>query len=193
MALAHELVMNENFEFQDFPDNSIEKHVKEIVHKAFWDRLREDLESTPPVYIHTLNLLVELKENLLGLLLPHHRSLRSQINGFLDVDLIKQQIEHDALDLKQYAQTVIDILANLCAPVRDDQVQGLLDVTGFVDIFREIFKVIDLMKMDMANFQIQALKPQLLQQSIEYERIKFKQYLETNPGLSMEGISVTTV
>lgn len=39
------------------------------------------------------------------------------------------------------------------------------------------------MKMDMANFQLQALKPQLLQQSIEYERTKFKQYLETKPGI----------
>ena len=52
-------------------------------------------------------------------------------------------------------------------------------------IFREIFKVIDLMKMDMANFQLKALKPQLLQQSIEFERTKFKQYLETNPGIKL--------
>lgn len=38
------------------------------------------------------------------------------------------------------------------------------------------------MKIDMANFQLQTIKPQLLQQSIEYERKKFAQYLEANPG-----------
>ena len=49
-------------------------------------------------------------------------------------------------------------------------------------IHREIFSVIDLLKMDMANFQLQAIKPQLLQQSVEYERKKFKDYLERNPS-----------
>ena len=45
-----------------------------------------------------------------------------------------------------------------------------------------MFGVIDVMKLDMANFELQAVKPRLLQQSVEYEREKFKQYLEANPG-----------
>ena len=40
------------------------------------------------------------------------------------------------------------------------------------------------MKIDMANFQLQAVKPYLLQQSLEYERNKFKQYIQANPGTS---------
>lgn len=79
-----------------------------------------------------------LLQNLLGLLLPQHKSLRSMINEFLDVELIKQKIEHDALDLQQYAQAVVDILSKLCAPVRDEQVQALLNVTSIVDMFRYI-------------------------------------------------------
>ena len=48
--------------------------------------------------------------------------------------------------------------------------------------FREVFTLMDAMKVDMANFQLQAIKPHLVQQSIEYERNKFKDYLQSNPG-----------
>ena len=48
--------------------------------------------------------------------------------------------------------------------------------------FREVFSLMDAMKVDMANFQLQTIKPHLVQQSIEYERKKFKDYLQSNPG-----------
>ena len=49
-------------------------------------------------------------------------------------------------------------------------------------VFREVFNLMDAMKVDMANFQLQSIKPHLVQQSIEYERNKFKDYLQSNPG-----------
>ena len=48
--------------------------------------------------------------------------------------------------------------------------------------FRDVFSLMDAMKVDMANFQLQTIKPHLVQQSAEFERKKFKDYLETNPG-----------
>ena len=48
--------------------------------------------------------------------------------------------------------------------------------------FREVFNLMDAMKVDMANFQLQSIKPHLVQQSFEYERNKFKDYLQSNPG-----------
>ena len=48
--------------------------------------------------------------------------------------------------------------------------------------FREIFDVLDLMKMDMANFTIQQIRPYLQQQSVEYERKKFNEFLKTQEG-----------
>ena len=42
--------------------------------------------------------------------------------------------------------------------------------------------LMDAMKVDMANFQLQSIKPHLVQQSVEYERKKFKDYLQSNPG-----------
>ncbi len=64
MALAHEIVVDGNFKLQpkDLPENSIEKQVRDIMHKAFWDTLRQQLEDNPPTYDHSITLLGEVKE-----------------------------------------------------------------------------------------------------------------------------------
>lgn len=49
-------------------------------------------------------------------------------------------------------------------------------------IYRQIFNVLDKMKLDMANYKLSVLRPQILQQSVEYERQKFKEYLNANPN-----------
>ena len=49
-------------------------------------------------------------------------------------------------------------------------------------VHREIFHVLDLMKLDMANYKLSVLRPQILQQSVDYERQKFKEYLTANPN-----------
>lgn len=42
--------------------NSLEKKVREIVHKAFWDCLEAQLNEDPPTYDHSIKLLGEVKE-----------------------------------------------------------------------------------------------------------------------------------
>lgn len=38
------------------------------------------------------------------------------------------------------------------------------------------------MKIDMANFAVRSIRPHLLQHSVEYERQKFKEFLEKQPS-----------
>ena len=47
---------------------------------------------------------------------------------------------------------------------------------------RDIFRVLDLMKMDMVNFTIQNLRPELQKQSVEFERAKFQTILDKTPS-----------
>lgn len=47
---------------------------------------------------------------------------------------------------------------------------------------RAIFSVLDLMKVDMANFAVSSIRPHLMQQSVEYERSKFQEFLEKQPS-----------
>jgi len=38
------------------------------------------------------------------------------------------------------------------------------------------------MKMDLANYEIRAIKPILMQQAVKYESEKFEDYLKENNG-----------
>ncbi|XP_006864936.1 PREDICTED: T-complex protein 11-like protein 1 [Chrysochloris asiatica] len=184
MALAHEIVVNGDFRIKpvELPEDSLEKRVKEIVHKAFWDCLSVQLSEDPPTYDHAIKLVGEIKETLLSFLLPGHTRLRNQITEVLDLDLIKQEAENGALDISKLAEFIIGMMGTLCAPARDEEVKKLKDIKEIVPLFRAIFTVLDLMKVDMANFAVSSIRPHLMQQSVEYERKKFQELLEKQPN-----------
>ncbi|XP_074536524.1 T-complex protein 11-like protein 2 [Halichoeres trimaculatus] len=184
LSLAHEIVVNRDFSFKPRspPTDSLEGRVTEIVHRAFWDILQEELRSDPPNYSHAVVLLHEVKTMLQSLLLPTHVRLRSQLDEVLDMDLIRQEVDHSALDLHRLSGYIINTMASLCAPVRDPEVRALRELQDPVELLREIFRVLGLMKTDMLNFTIQSLRPHLLQQAVQYERTKFQQILDQNPA-----------
>lgn len=64
MTLAHEIALNPDFKLKPFDgaENSLERRIKEIMHKAFWDVLKEELERTPPSYNLAIKLLTDIKE-----------------------------------------------------------------------------------------------------------------------------------
>uniref|UniRef100_A0A3Q3WXM2 T-complex 11, testis-specific-like 2 n=1 Tax=Mola mola TaxID=94237 RepID=A0A3Q3WXM2_MOLML len=98
------------------------------------------------------------------------------------MELIQQQVDHGVLDLHRLAGYIINTMASLCAPVRDPEVGALRNLKEPVELLREIFRVLGLMKTDMVNFTIQSLRPHLLQQAAQYERAKFQQILDKQPA-----------
>jgi len=192
MYLAHEIAVDKDFMLEKLKSEpapgSMEEQVKNIVHQAFWDVLRTELTEDPPTFNQALNLLTEIRDTLIGLLLPSQNRVKDAIAERLDVDLIAQQAENRVLDVKEHALFIIDLLGKLCAPVRDDEVARLKNYLGdLVTLFQEIMKVLDHMKLDMANFTIQQARPLIVSQSVEYEKTKFKEFLETqnDDGLTM--------
>ncbi|XP_074864054.1 T-complex protein 11-like protein 2 isoform X2 [Carettochelys insculpta] len=184
LTLAHEIAVNENFHMEhvDLPQNSLEGRVKQIVHKAFWDLLECELNEDPPEYDHAIKLFEEIKETLLSFLTPGANRIRNQICEVLDADLLRQQVEHDAVDVLGLANYVINTMGKLCAPIRDDDIKQLKATGNIVELLRQIFHVLDLMKMDMVNYTIQNLRPQLQRNLVDYERTKFQEILEETPS-----------
>ncbi|KAB0336435.1 hypothetical protein E2I00_005397, partial [Balaenoptera physalus] len=173
--------------------------VRHIVHQAFWDVLESELNAEPPEYEHAIKLTLECSSDpplnanfcgirgikiwtgslvLLSFLTPGGNRLRNQICEVLDTDLIRQQAEHSAVDIQGLANYVISTMGKLCAPVRDDDIRELKATCNTVDVLRQIFHVLDLMKMDMVNFTIRSLRPHLQRQLVDYERTKFQEILE---------------
>ncbi|XP_075407157.1 T-complex protein 11-like protein 2 [Tenrec ecaudatus] len=184
MTLAHEIAVNENFHLKQdaLPENSLAGRVKHIVHQAFWDVLESELSAEPPEYEHAIKLFEEIREILLSFLTPGGNRLRTQICEVLDTDLIRQQAQHNAVDIQGLANYVISTMGKLCAPARDEDIQELKATNNIVEVLRQIFHVLDLMRMDMANFIIRSLRPHLQRQLVDYERTKFQEILEETPS-----------
>ncbi|KAM6306860.1 LOW QUALITY PROTEIN: T-complex protein 11-like protein 2 [Podargus strigoides] len=183
LTLAHEIAVNANFciKHEDFPLNSFAGTVKQIVHKAFWDHLESQLNE-PPEYEHAIKLFEEIKEILLSFLAPGANRIRNQICEVLDTDLIRQQAEHNAVDIHGLANCIINTMGKLCAPIRDNDIKQLKATDNIIELLRQIFHVLDLMKVDMANYAIQNLRPYLQRNLVDYERAKFQEILEETPS-----------
>jgi len=195
MYLAHEIAVDKDFRLEKINGDekeetqeptTFEAHIKKIIHQAFWDLLAEELKEEPPVYNQALSLLDEVRTGLCKILLPSQHRIKGNIMERLDLDLIKQQADNGVLDFDSYAVYVLDLMGKLCAPVRDDEINALkeIDHKDVVKLFQGIMKTLDHMRIDMANFMIQQARPMIMSQSVEYEKIKFKEFLETqNDGL----------
>jgi len=180
MALAHEIAVDKDFQLTKIsPENSVESTVKEIMQRAFWDILKEQLEADPPVYDQAMVLLTEVKSMLLTLLLPQHGKLKEKIDEVLDTDLIQQQIDANTLEFEKYAGYILGMMGMLCAPVRDEKIAELKGLTQVVPLFKGIMETLELMKIDMANFAIQQARPLIMSKSVDYEKTKFKEFLDT--------------
>jgi len=184
MFLAHEIAVDKDFMLEKLKPEpqpgSMEEQVKTIVHQAFWDCLKAELSEEPPQYTQALSLLSEIRESLMGLLLPSQTRVKDAIAEKLDLELIAQQADNQVLDVKNYALFIIDLLGKLCAPVRDSEVANLRNyLDNLVELFKQIMKVVDHMKLDMANFTIQQARPLIVSQSVEYEKTKFQEFLNT--------------
>ena len=44
----------------------LEKQVRDVVHKAFWDKLREEINQEPPVFSQAMSLIEEVKEVIIA-------------------------------------------------------------------------------------------------------------------------------
>ncbi|CAG9782538.1 unnamed protein product [Diatraea saccharalis] len=182
MALAHEIAVDNDFKLEPFepPDNSYQKLVKETMHKAYFDILREQLNSDPPEYKQALVLLEDVKQGLFSILLPRHTRIREMIEEVLDSEFIRQQAENNSLDFHKYAKFVIDLMAKLAAPARDEMIQHITTLTDTVDVFRAILETLEVLKLDLANTLIAMIRPHVQKESVHYERMKFDEMLKVS-------------
>ncbi|XP_061408978.1 T-complex protein 11-like protein 1 [Lethenteron reissneri] len=195
MILAHEIALDPDFSLQRHapPDGSLEKAVTEAMHKAFWDILETELLRDPPEFSGALRLMGEIQETLLSLLPSPTR--RSLLPESLDAGLLMQQAKAGTLDVVEVGGSVVRTMAMLCAPMRDADVRALArlaedaagdkgrkDVKMAVSLYREIFRVLDLMKQDYANFSIRCVRPWLQANAGRYEQSQFDHFLRAEPN-----------
>lgn len=180
MTLAHEIAVNPDFRLQPYmpKEKSLERNIKDMIHRAFWTSIREQLAEDPPCYDHAITLLADIKEGFSHIISKNNQKALDRICEVLDETVIRQQAEQGVLDFKSYSTFIILIMAKSCAPVRDEAVAALNDIPDVLDTFRGILEVMELMKLDMANCMIESVRKVVATHSIEYERECFQKHLE---------------
>ncbi|KAK5848911.1 hypothetical protein PBY51_008596 [Eleginops maclovinus] len=184
LCMAHEITVNRNFhlELESLPQGSLEKLVRDNLHKAFWDILASELNDNPPEYGQAIRLLEEIREILLSFLKPGANRMRTQIIEVLDMDLIRQQADNNAVDIQGLASYIIATMGKMCSPFRDEDINKLRgNSDNMVTNFREIFRVLDLMKVDEVNFEFDNLRLLLQRHGVECEREMFQSVLDKTP------------
>lgn len=69
-------------------------------------------------------------------------------------------------------------MAKSCAPVRDQQVAQLREISDIVETFRGILETMSVMKLDMANCLLDSIRKDVIAHSVTYEREKFQEFLK---------------
>ena len=97
----------------------------------------------------------------------------------LDMEHIEQQVKNGVYDLPNCLRFITSKMLQLCAPVRDASIRKLAESADVIVVLENILSILEDMKLDLANYRLQALRPHLMKQAVEYEQSKFKAALES--------------
>ncbi|CAG8657283.1 16399_t:CDS:2 [Cetraspora pellucida] len=175
--LAHEIIIDPDFELKPPKISELEERVRNMATKAFFDSVRADFEQGR--YERWVpELLSDVKQRLLDLV-PPTSSLHSSINEVLDIDLITQQTKAGVYNIHNCIVFITNTMLQICAPIRDEEIQGLKDLNDLAEIFQKLLNILDQMRLDLANYRVKAFRPYLKEHAIEYERRKFELALQS--------------
>lgn len=178
---------------------NLQTRVKDIVHEAYWDLFREELDSQTNEnkderkFDISKLLLRDIRQKIVDLLLPQHGRLKQEIEDRLDSKILDQLSRVESLNLIEYAKYILDVLSKLCAPVRDVKLKELSETTDIVQLYRGIMELLELMRLDLANFTLNRFKPHIKAHSQEFEREKFNEILQQQQSIGIDGLEYTRV
>lgn len=178
---------------------SLQNKVKDIVHDAYWDLFREEVDThnnpnqDERKYDLSKQLLSEIRQKIIDLLLPQHEKLKQNIVDTMDQKIIEQMSNIKSLHIEDYSKYILGIISKLCAPVRDVNIETLSKTSDLVARFRGIMELLELMRLDLANFTLTRFRPHIKAHSQEYERDKFNEILKNQQSIGIDGLEFARI
>ena len=176
---------------------SLQTRVKDIVLEAYWNLIKEELDSHSSEKVEdrkfnlSKQLICDIKQKITDLLLPQHARLKNDIEDRLDLKILDQLVKVKSLNLVDYANYILSVLSELCAPIRDEKLKELRNTTDVVQLYRGIMELLESMRLDFANFTLNRFKPHIKAHSLEYEREKFNEILQQQRTIGIDGLEYT--
>ncbi|CUS14731.1 unnamed protein product [Tuber aestivum] len=176
--IVHELALDKNFKLKARKKGGLERMVEEQTRKAFWDVMKEDVLERGELAKWIPGMAGSVREKLLRLLEPTG-SLHRMISDSIDIQIIEQQCRAGSYNYEKFFSFVLSILPKICSPVRDDDVQALINDTGdYIHRLQRLFDVLELLQLDHANFLLMMSAQYMIPEAVPYERRMFAADLE---------------
>lgn len=108
-------------------DDKVYEQIERTMKKAYWDKLKEDIENDD--FSMITPLLTDVR-TMIFQLIPNRQDIREEFNDKFDLELVEQMITHKAMDVKtvySIALTLIEYLKTLQAPIDDRDTQEWCD------------------------------------------------------------------
>ncbi|KAI3656195.1 hypothetical protein MP638_003473 [Amoeboaphelidium occidentale] len=173
--LAHELIVNPDFELSNPVPNPLEEQIRSTMKKAFFDSIRESIKLNKFDWVE--GMVLDIKNQLLSMVSKEGK-IANEINEAMDESFIHQQVSKNVFDTGKFILYVVSKMLQLCAPIRDAAIRKVAAETDLVKQLEMILSILDDMKLDLANYRLRSLMPHLMKQAVEYERSKFEKALE---------------
>ncbi|KAH7921318.1 Tcp11-domain-containing protein [Leucogyrophana mollusca] len=118
--------------------------------------------------------------------IDQHAAQASHLRSVFDPELIQQELQHELYDPSGLFAVIGKTLKSHCAPMRDRAVDAMVDLAqtcapscggtkmDAIKAVRMCLDILELMKLDIANHQLQTLRPFLIDSSGQYELKTFK-------------------
>ncbi|XP_058128147.1 T-complex protein 11-like protein 2 [Anopheles ziemanni] len=181
----HEIAVDDEFKLTQAKSNDpLYEMIAQTMHNAFWDLMREELAQDPPQKERAINLLIDIRKAFRALLEGNNDGALRQVEALLDPAKVHLAIEHDVNAVGLYTKFIIDLMGKACSKARDEMVKELEKKTDLVDRLRGIMELLELMQLDMANFELSEARGEVVKHSIEYERAKFYELLQQSHPIS---------
>ncbi|KAJ3061341.1 hypothetical protein HDU98_002753 [Podochytrium sp. JEL0797] len=177
--------------------SELETRVREMARKVFFEQVASEF-AKGNFGMHVPEFLSDIKSQLAAMV-SEKGKIAAEIQECLDISFITHQIQNKSLNLPSLLHFIVSKMALLCAPLRDAAVRDITadldaatDAVALVPVFDKILVVLDDMKLDLANYKLQTLRPHLKSQAVEYEKSKFRESIAvSNQNQSPSGSAST--
>ncbi|KAF9077647.1 T-complex protein 11-domain-containing protein [Rhodocollybia butyracea] len=125
--------------------------------------------------------------------MEEHSTQANYIRSIFDPALIEQELKHDVFDLASLLRVIGSTLKGHCAPMRDHAVEEMVRAAetckpggrgtkaDAVNAVRACLDILEVMKLDIANHQLQSLRVSISRTAAVYELQNFKTKSTTWP------------
>ncbi|KAJ3216550.1 hypothetical protein HDU67_009335 [Dinochytrium kinnereticum] len=186
--LAHELTLDPDFALKKPQLSPLEESIRTQARRAFFDSVQQSFDKQE-FSVHVPDFIEDIRRQILSMV-SEKGKIAAEIKEVLDIDHIKQQIDRKVVSIKSLLTYIVTKMAQLCAPIRDSAMRAVTSsvkalpenpftsvpdeaMSKLASMFDAILLILEDMKLDLANFRLQSLRPHLRPQAAEYEKKKF--------------------